>query len=356
MPGSNVCLIDAGGAIYCMGDGLIFPNRQVYSGPDNDCVPPFTGPGGVFSDCYAVTPLRVDVPEDDYVGLSNTCALTSSGDLRCWPYTMPGCSGDPSCRTSAVASAGLRLKSASVFGDGWCGVTTDGAGYCSFIDRSGVSAEFQWLPPIAIPGDRVFTKISAHANKYAALDPDGHAWIGALGTGSGGALEPFAPGPFEPDQTFTDIQVSNTDNHVTSTYYDVNVCGLTSAGGVICTGVNNEGQRGNGTLTPLNTPLPPPTMVQGLPPVVELSVGFFHSCARTDAGDLYCWGRSTEGELGYMSTVECEPENGIFNYCSATPMKADLSVRRVSAGANSTCVETMAGELRCLGLPWASSR
>lgn len=347
---NDACLIDADGRIFCWGDGVIFPNRQVYSGPENDCVPPFTGPGGVFSTCYAATPLLVDVPADDYVDLSSTCALSSAGELRCWPYTTPGCSASPSCRTSAVASAGLTLKSAGVFKEGWCGVTTDGEAFCSFKAHSPTSPEYSWLAPIAVPGGHVFSTISARANTYAALDPDGHAWVGTMGAGSDGELAPFAPTAFASDQSFTDIQVANSDNAVINAPSPTTVCGLTSGGGVICSGLNDLGQRGTGAVDPLGTPIQPPSLVQDLPPVVELAVGMYHACARTDGGDVYCWGRSNEGELGYTSSLECEPLPVVSAYCSPTPMKADLPpVRRMTAGANTTCVETIAGELRCLG-------
>lgn len=339
------CLIDATSRVFCWGDGVIFPDRLVQTGPENECVPPFTGPGGVFSSCYAEAPLVIPLPADDYVDVSSSCARTAAGVLICWSPT------------TEVASADLTLASAELFADGWCGVTTSGEGYCRFKNRSRVSPEFSWLSPIPIPGGHVFTRISARANTYAAIEPDGHAWVGTMIAGSDGELAPLEPTPFEPDRTFTDVQVANNDNLVTTVYNPIAVCGLTTAGGVICSGPNDMGQRGTGTVDPFGTAAPAPSLAQGLPPVVELSVGFRHVCARTDGGDVYCWGRSTEHQLGYWSDRECAPMNGIYNYCSPTPMKADLPpARRLAAGNATTCVETTTGELACagwkLGIPY----
>jgi alpha-tubulin suppressor-like RCC1 family protein len=72
-------------------------------------------------------------------------------------------------------------------------------------------------------------------------------------------------------------------------------CALIAGGGVKCWGNNEFGQLGNGTAVTAAKPV----SVIGLPrPASEVSAGGYHSCARLDNGQIYCWGRGTKGQLG----------------------------------------------------------
>ncbi len=57
-----------------------------------------------------------------------------------------------------------------------------------------------------------------------------------------------------------------------------------------------DGRLGNGFSEPQLSPV----AASGLPgPAVELALGFGHTCARLVDGDLWCWGRGAEGQLGH---------------------------------------------------------
>lgn len=75
------------------------------------------------------------------------------------------------------------------------------------------------------------------------------------------------------------------------------VCAVT--GGVAyCWGYNNEGQLGNGTTTPSNTPVPVDTSgVLAGKTVTDISAGSNHTCAVAD-GEAFCWGYNANGRLG----------------------------------------------------------
>jgi hypothetical protein len=72
-------------------------------------------------------------------------------------------------------------------------------------------------------------------------------------------------------------------------------CALIAGGGVKCWGSNEFGQLGNGNST---TSAKPVSVIGLSRPASELSVGGYHSCARLDNNDIYCWGRGTKGQLG----------------------------------------------------------
>lgn len=102
-------------------------------------------------------------------------------------------------------------------------------------------------------------------------------------------------------------------------------CALVAGGGIKCWGSNEFGQLGNGTAITSTTPV----SVIGLSrPATEISVGGYHSCARLDTTDIYCWGRGTKGQLGNggnsnsVTAVKVQPPGGV-RYASVLLSKAD---------------------------------
>ncbi len=85
------------------------------------------------------------------------------------------------------------------------------------------------------------------------------------------------------------------------------------ANGVLyCWGANDYGQLGTGDISPRTTPTPVARgagqVFQNLR-VTQVSTGTSHICA-VASGDLYCWGRNADGELGvgYASAYETAPK------------------------------------------------
>jgi len=74
------------------------------------------------------------------------------------------------------------------------------------------------------------------------------------------------------------------------------------AGGVLhCWGRNDFGQAGG---VPDNVLTPTP--VDGIEDAVDVSAGYFHSCAETAMGEVYCFGNNGEGQLGDGSLIGTE--------------------------------------------------
>jgi alpha-tubulin suppressor-like RCC1 family protein len=78
-------------------------------------------------------------------------------------------------------------------------------------------------------------------------------------------------------------------------------CAVVESGDVFCWGRNLYGQLGDGTLTQRETT---PVQVSGLTGVSELGAGLWHTCALTEAGEVFCWGHNDHGQLGDGTTTD----------------------------------------------------
>lgn len=115
-----------------------------------------------------------------------------------------------------------------------------------------------------------------------------------------------------------------------------NVCVVMEEGTVMCWGMNFDMQLGDSAPT---APMEAPVTVAGLAEVQTVAIGGHHTCALTEGGEVYCWGRNMAGQLGR------EGED------SGTPTKVEglSGVVEMVAGSQHTCVRTGDGEILCWG-------
>ncbi len=117
-----------------------------------------------------------------------------------------------------------------------------------------------------------------------------------------------------------------------------------AAPGVFCWGDNGVGQSVPGAANPLLAPV----RVAGMDGAVSISAGQSHTCAALDDGAARCWGANNFGQLGSGVVSETPPPAPV-DVVGPTGEGGLTGVVQLSAGLGSTCARTMAGEVFCWG-------
>lgn len=116
-------------------------------------------------------------------------------------------------------------------------------------------------------------------------------------------------------------------------------CALRSSGEVLCWGRNAEGQLGDGNPGP--GPVATPVVVQTDLEFVAIVAGGAHTCALASAGEAYCWGSDSDGQLGHGP-------NSVLG-AAPTPVAGSDVFTDLTAGDAHTCGLSTSGGGLCWG-------
>lgn len=123
-------------------------------------------------------------------------------------------------------------------------------------------------------------------------------------------------------------------------------CALTVSGQLYCWGRNVNGQVGDGSGGPETQDRYLPVAVKGLPsPVKRAALGYQHSCALLKDGEVHCWGQNYNGQLG-------QGEGGYEMTFSASPLLVKglrREAQQLVVGGNHACVLFERGSVSCWG-------
>lgn len=126
-----------------------------------------------------------------------------------------------------------------------------------------------------------------------------------------------------------------TDAVEVSMMYSTHACARRASGGVVCWGLNDRGQLGDGT----TTSRPEPVAVVGLSDAVGLAVGDSFGCALRRGGEVVCWGANV-GQRG---------EAGVAMYPAPVAVMGISDAVEIAAGGSIACARRAGGQALCWG-------
>jgi alpha-tubulin suppressor-like RCC1 family protein len=262
----------------------------------------------------------------------HSCAITSAGGVKCWGYNAQGELGDGSKANSStpVDVQGLSSGVAAIAVGGFhaCAITTGGAVKCWGNGYGPV--------PASVPGlSSGVTAIAAGAGHTCAITSLGGAkcWGGAIG----GAL---GNGTLSPPYSSTPVNVSGLASGVIAMAAGNGYsCAVNDSGAVKCWGTGEHGDLGNGSMAGSLVPVNVLGLATG---VAGISAGdAYHVCALTVGGGVKCWGNNITSELGDGTNTD-----------SAKPVDViGLASGAVAVAANDThsCALMADGKVKCWG-------
>jgi hypothetical protein len=241
------------------------------------------------------------------VGADTSCAVLNTGDVRCWGSNSWGglATRDVADLTTTPVATSLGSVSAvAMHGNHSCALLNSGSVRCWGENLSGeigapVTSMSQSADPVYVPNITTAMAIAVGWSQSCALLANGTVWC--WGSQSHGALGNATSDPNVVSPT--PVQAAGISAATAIACGGLNCCALLTGGTLKCWGYNDFGQVGDGTTVDRSTPAAVLTgLGSPLTNVVDIAVGFYHSCALTSSKDVYCWGQSSNYANGATST------------------------------------------------------
>ncbi len=326
----------SGDVLYCWGDNAL-------------------GQLGVGSVEDRLTPTRLEQVgwQSVQTGLTHTCALSQQGEVYCWGNNERGQLGQGDTTLSRLPVRVELDRGAVALSSGFnhtCALLENGELWCWGDNNEGQLGQSDRSPgpesrvadalfPVLIPAPALtagspgqWKVVDAGEGHTCALQVDESLWC--WGRNSQGQVGT----PTREGQQRSPVLVSS-DQEWARVDAGLNyTCALDREGFSWCWGHNQGTNSGSGNPFGMEAvDVYVPTRV-GTGPWVDISTHTFHTCGLDAAAELWCWGRTAEGQIP-----------GPGQDVRVSPLRVASNVAIVSAGMFSTCFAALDGSLQCSG-------
>jgi alpha-tubulin suppressor-like RCC1 family protein len=272
-------------------------------------------------------------------GGEHTCAINGSGGLRCWGRNFDGELGTGG-NTEQHLPVSVRGMTGGVFSVSTgnhhtCAVLTSGGLRCwgdNFRGQVGDGSNADRFLPVKV---KTLTSNVSQVVVGAFHSCAIAAGIKCWGSNTDGQLGDGTQFNSNIPVAVSGLQNVGVDSLAAGLSH---TCAVTNTGAVKCWGFNLNGQLGNGTQDSALTP----TNVSGLGSgVAFVTAGDNHTCALTTGGAVKCWGDNANGQLGDGTTAQRLAPVGVKGLTSG--------VLEIAAGGSFTCARLTGGRMKCWG-------
>jgi alpha-tubulin suppressor-like RCC1 family protein len=374
---SNTCIVDHSQQLRCFG----FNESGVLGYGDT------TSRGATTDTAYGLLP-AVDLGSGALVEAigsrwTHSCALLSTGAIKCWGDGLYGVNGNfsalaigdesgemgnnlptvsfPTGRTATALAVGSRSNCA-ILDDASLVCWGETLGTRDYI-RHGEEANSMGdnLPTIDLGTGRTVTAVAVGDMFACALLDD--ASLKCFGSGASGRLgtgdeTTIGEHPFIDDMgdNLAALDFGSGLTVRTVALGENHACVILSNGALKCWGDNQRGQLGLGNTQTYGDG--PGEMGDNLPTVdlgtgrtaVALSLAVYHTCALLDNGTAKCWGEGFNGQLGNESSTDIGDEPGeMGDNLPAINVGTGLTVKRIATGFLHTCMLLNTDAIKCFG-------
>ncbi len=212
--------------------------------------------------------------------------------------------------------------------------------------------------PLQLVGSAVVPlKVSTNGSHTCVREPFGQVrcWgrnnFGQLGIES---TNNIGDGPSEMGPNLRDTRLGTNIYATDIALGFFHTCAILNTGQIKCWGFNQEGQLGIGStalaigdqINEMGGSLP--TVSLGNDSVTKITAGYEHTCALLSNGQVKCWGANHSGQLGLGDTLSRGRDlNQMGNNLPAVPL--GQSAVAISANAGHTCALLVDGSVKCWG-------
>lgn len=219
------------------------------------------------------------------LGNDHTCALSADKTVWCWGNNVNGQAGE----NLRLNHASATLPSAAKY------IASSRSHTCVIVQQDDV---YCWLASIYDYGPNDEIKNADYATKISALP--------------------------------SSIQAISVGNNFT--------CAAPKSGGVLCWGLNTNGELGNQKQLSSTVPITVDGITEN---VIALTSGTSHTCALTEDGKVKCWGNNPKGQVS--------PTDRSKNLYTATQVTPLPEVTQITTSDNFSCALSVSGAVYCWG-------
>ena len=324
---SHTCAIDTAGALYCWG-----ANDRGQTGTAR--VAARIGSPTVVAE--GTTWLSVSARQN------TTCGIQSDHSLWCWGANTYGQLGNNDMDFAKAP----KLEPVKIGADSWtavqasfghtCAIRSDQRMFCWGRNSSGELGDGtttnRLVPTVVSPVQPEWKEVSLGSDTTCGLAPDGKLWCW-------GSNNDFEFGVGAPPAAVTPLLISATDTWSHIAIGQNHGCGILTSGSLRCWGYNGSGQLGDGTKNTRAGAAMVADPAGARTDWVEITASEDGICALAQDGAVYCWGESTQFQLGVGDDAVPTP----------VTLGSTRSWSHVSTGVGHTCMIASDAGLWCIG-------